>query len=190
MLSYHLTNYNLELLFHPSDFTQVNSSINTQLIDLVIELLAIEKTDQILDLFCGLGNFTLPMATKAQYVVGVEGSTVMTERAGLNARHNNLTNVSFYACDLSQNFTTEPWMKNTYNKLLLDPPRSGALEVVQSIKNLDNINHIVYVSCNPATLARDVGELVNNQGFKLEATGILDMFPQTTHVESIAVLKK
>ncbi|OGT31126.1 MAG: hypothetical protein A3E87_04390 [Gammaproteobacteria bacterium RIFCSPHIGHO2_12_FULL_35_23] len=190
LLSYRIPYYQLELLFHPSDFTQINMSINLQLIDLVNELLATNEQDLILDLFCGLGNFTLPMATLAKQVVGVEGNTKAVERATLNAQHNQLNNVSFYTCDLSQPLDQKPWAALPYNKLLLDPARSGALEIVQSFEKFATITHIVYVSCNPATLARDLNVLVNQQGFVLEKIGILDMFPHTSHVESIALLKR
>ncbi len=191
LLSYQLPNHKLTLQFHPSDFTQVNQSINQQLIDLVIELLDLNDNDHVLDLFCGLGNFTLPMATRTKWVTGVEGSTTMTQRAAQNATLNKISNVEFYACDLSQpDWVKQEWAKQNYNKLLLDPPRSGALEVVRCMAQFDSIKQLVYVSCNPATLAHDIGVLVNEQGFQLQQAGILDMFPHTSHVESIALLQR
>jgi 23S rRNA (uracil1939-C5)-methyltransferase len=190
LLSYKLPKYDLEMLFHPSDFTQVNMSINRQMIDLAIDLMDVQADDTILDLFCGLGNFTLPLATKAKRVIGVEGSEEMAKRGNMNAKHNNINNAHFYACDLSQDFSNEQWMQLDFEKMLIDPPRSGALEVVQSIAKFGKVKRIVYVSCNPATLARDAGELVKNHGFKLEKVGILDMFPHTSHVESIALLTR
>jgi 23S rRNA (uracil1939-C5)-methyltransferase len=165
-------------------------SINRQMIDLAIDLMDVQADDTILDLFCGLGNFTLPLATKAKRVIGVEGSEEMAKRGNMNAKHNNINNAHFYACDLSQDFSNEQWMQLDFEKMLIDPPRSGALEVVQSIAKFGKVKRIVYVSCNPATLARDAGELVKNHGFKLEKVGILDMFPHTSHVESIALLTR
>ncbi len=187
-LSYRLAEYDLEMLVEPLDFTQVNASINQKMIPLALELLDIQPQDQLLDLFCGLGNFTLPMATKASHVVGVEGVDEMVERGRQNARHNNLTNVEFYQADLAGDLSGKAWLDKSYNKVLIDPARSGALEVIPNIVKLDP-KRIVYVSCNPATLARDTGELVK-AGYKLSKAGVMDMFPHTTHVESIAVFDK
>jgi 23S rRNA (uracil1939-C5)-methyltransferase len=187
-LSYRLDDYDLEMLVEPLDFTQVNASINEKMITLALELLDIQPDDQLLDLFCGLGNFTLPMATKAKYVVGVEGVDEMVERGKQNAKHNNLDNVDFYQADLAADLTGKEWLDKHYNKVLIDPARSGAIEVIPNIVRLDP-KRIVYVSCNPATLARDTGELVKS-GYKLTKAGVMDMFPHTTHVESIAVFEK
>jgi 23S rRNA (uracil1939-C5)-methyltransferase len=187
-LSYRLSEYDLEMLVEPLDFTQVNASINQKMIPLAIDLLDIQPEDQILDLFCGLGNFTLPIATKAKYVVGVEGVDEMVERGKLNARHNNLKNVDFYQADLAGDLSGKEWLDKQYNKVLIDPARSGAIEVIPNIVKLEP-KRIVYVSCNPATLARDTGELVKS-GYKLTKAGVMDMFPHTTHVESIAVFEK
>lgn len=187
-LSYRLADYDLEMLVEPLDFTQVNASINEKMITLALELLDIQPDDQLLDLFCGLGNFTLPMATKAKYVVGVEGVDEMVERGKQNAKHNNLDNVDFYQADLAADLTGKEWLDKHYNKVLIDPARSGAIEVIPNIVRLDP-KRIVYVSCNPATLARDTGELVKS-GYKLTKAGVMDMFPHTTHVESIAVFEK
>lgn len=188
-LSYSLPDHDLRYYFGPSDFTQVNFELNEKLVNRALELLSLNETDHVLDLFCGLGNFTLPIAKLAGSVVGVEGSKQLIEQARENARLNSISNAEFYTADLSKPVTDEIWFKNkTYNTLLIDPPRSGAKEFIETMLSLD-ANRIVYVSCNPATLARDISLLVNS-GYKLEAAGVLDMFPQTSHVESIALLVK
>lgn len=186
-LCYRLQDYQLEMRFHPMDFTQVNDGINRQMVSRAVTFLDPQPDDRILDLFCGLGNFTLPLARSGAAVVGVEGSDAMVRRGNENARHNGLTNVEFYAADLSEELTGQPWAKQGFDKILIDPPRSGALEIVQSMAQW-RPSRIVYVSCNPATLARDAGEL-NKQGYRLAAAGILDMFPHTAHVESLAVFE-
>jgi 23S rRNA (uracil1939-C5)-methyltransferase len=173
--------------FHPLDFLQVNKAINDQLIPLALSLLDVQPTDTVLDLFCGLGNFTLPLARKAARVVGVEGSQEMVNRGQENAKVNNLANIAFYHADLTQPMTEQPWF-GQYDKLLIDPPRSGAADVVSQIHQLQP-KRVVYVSCNPATLARDVN-LLHAAGYSLKTAGILDMFPHTKHVESIAVLER
>ncbi|NVJ67377.1 MAG: 23S rRNA (uracil(1939)-C(5))-methyltransferase RlmD [Gammaproteobacteria bacterium] len=187
-LTYKIDAFEVELLFHPMDFTQVNASINQQMVKKAIDWLEPKDEDRILDLFCGLGNFTIPLATVAKNVVGVEGSEAMVERGGMNAKHNNLDNVEFYATNLQDDFTQEAWAQQGFNKVLIDPPRSGALDVVQNITRF-NPERIVYVSCNPATLARDAGEL-KEKGYKLVKAGVMDMFPGTTHTESIALFEK
>jgi 23S rRNA (uracil1939-C5)-methyltransferase len=151
-----------------------------------IKLLELQATDKVLDLFCGLGNFTLPIATKAQRVVGVEGSEDMVSRAKENALRNKIENASFFAQDLSADTFDPAWFEQRYDKLLIDPPRSGAQEIICALAPL-RIPKIVYISCNPATLARDTEILVSQFGYKLKSAGILDMFPQTAHVESMAV---
>jgi len=187
-LSYRLKEYNLEMLMEPLDFTQVNASINQQMIPKALGLLDVQADDNILDLFCGLGNFTLPLATKANHVVGVEGVQEMVDRGSKNARHNGLKNVEFFQADLTTDLSEQPWLKRDYDKVLIDPARSGALEVIDNIVKI-NPQKIVYVSCNPATLARDTGELVK-AGYKLVKAGVMDMFPHTTHVESIALFER
>ena len=184
-LSYQLEQYDIKFFFHPNDFTQVNFDVNKQMVNRALELLSLNDDDKVLDLFCGLGNFTLPIAKFAQHVTGVEGSQRMVERGYENAKANNINNVEFYAADLSAEISHYPWVKKQYDKVLLDPPRSGALEVLPLFE-LWRPSRIVYVSCNPATLARDAGKLVE-MGYKLEAAGIMDMFPHTSHVESIAL---
>ena len=187
-LHYELPNQDLKFTFHPMDFTQVNSEINVKMIDRALELMDLSPTDRVLDLFCGLGNFTLSLARHCQEVVGVEGSEEMVERGQENAKANGLTNVSFYAADLVKDMSQAPWAEKGFDKILIDPPRSGALEIITLLPKF-NANTIVYVSCNPATLARDAGELVK-LGYRLVKAGVMDMFPHTAHVESIALFVK
>lgn len=187
-LSYALPEFGVELKFHPMDFTQVNADINKKMLSRAIEWLDLNENDRVLDLFCGLGNFTIPLATKAGQVVGVEGDETMVVRGKENATHNKLDNVRFYAANLQADFTKESWASEGFSKILIDPPRSGALDVVQYLPAF-GAEKIVYVSCNPATLARDSGVLVE-QGYKLVKAGVMDMFPHTTHVESIALFEK
>ncbi|WP_020406165.1 23S rRNA (uracil(1939)-C(5))-methyltransferase RlmD [Hahella ganghwensis] len=190
MLEYSLPAHQLKLDFHPTDFTQVNREINAKMLQQALEWLAPKKDDRILDLFCGLGNFTLPLARQTGHVVGVEGSQAMVERGYHNARKNGIENVEFHAADLHLPMTEsqqKPWV-GEYDRILLDPPRSGAEEIVKSIE-LFNAARIVYVSCNPATLARDAGILAQ-KGYRLVRAGVMDMFPHTTHVESMALFEK
>jgi 23S rRNA (uracil1939-C5)-methyltransferase len=180
----------LNLEFEPSDFTQVNAGINKKMIQRTMELLEISAEDRILDLFCGLGNFTLPLAKRVNEVVGVEGDEALVRHARDNAAKNGLANATFEQADLTKTELKDyPWAKAGFNKILLDPPRSGAFEVLHQLAAL-GAERLVYVSCNPATLARDAGELVNNHGYTLVSTGVMDMFPHTTHVESIALFVK
>ncbi|MCW9013974.1 MAG: 23S rRNA (uracil(1939)-C(5))-methyltransferase RlmD [Gammaproteobacteria bacterium] len=188
-LFYELKKYGLRIEFQPADFTQINPEINARMIDQALAFLQLNETDTVLDLFCGLGNFTLPMATQAKQVVGVEGSEVMVVKARENAASNEITNVEFHAADLSADLAGYPWLKQTYDKILLDPPRSGAMEMLKHLGKL-NAKRIVYVSCHPATLARDANVLVHEFGYKLIAAGVMDMFPHTAHVESMAVFEK
>lgn len=180
----------LTLNFDPSDFTQVNAGINEKMIQRALDLLDIQPEDRILDLFCGLGNFTLPLAKRVMEVVGVEGDLALVNHAKNNAILNQLDNAEFEQADLTQTELKDyPWAQKGFNKILLDPPRSGAFEVLHQLADL-GAERLVYVSCNPATLARDAGELVNQHGYTMEAAGIMDMFPHTNHVESIAVFTK
>ena len=187
-LSYHLPAQDIEIQFRPTDFTQINTAINEQMIARVLELLALDKTDRVLDLFCGLGNFTLPMARQAGAVVGVEGESGLVNRARENAILNGIENASFHTENLSEDHTESAWVGDGYNKVLLDPPRSGAAEVLDMLGNIHPAR-IVYVSCHPGSLARDAGRLVNEKGYRLLAAGVMDMFPHTAHVESIALLE-
>lgn len=177
--------YDLGLAFHPQDFTQVNRSINRSMVQQALELLEVDASHRVLDLFCGLGNFTLPLARLAREVVGVEGSAAMVERGAENAQANGLGNVSFHAADLTQDASRQPWATGGFDRILIDPPRAGALEVIPLLASFA-AERLVYVSCNPATLARDAGELAKH-GYRLEAAGVMDMFPHTTHVESMAL---
>ncbi len=179
----------LELEFQPQHFIQINAALNRALVERTGELLEIGPGDRLLDLFCGLGNFTLALARRAREVVGVEGDGGLVEWAKRNATRNGVANAVFYAANLAGDLTGQPWTQGGYDKILLDPPRSGALELMPWMATL-GARRIVYVSCHPATLARDVGELVHRSGYRLESAGVLDMFPHTAHVESMAVLAR
>ncbi len=180
---------NVTLWFSPLDFTQVNPGINRKMIERVLTALEPGAEESILDLFCGLGNFTLPLARRTGRVTGVEGNPQAVERGILNARANALDNVSFHCADLSGKLDDHPWARQPYDKVLLDPARPGAQEVMEWIPRW-NPRRVVYVSCNPATLARDLGILVHEHGYRLIKAGIMDMFPHTAHVESIALLER
>lgn len=188
-LTYSLPEYGIEFQFHPTDFTQINAGLNRSMVRRALELLDLKKSDFVLDLFCGLGNFSLPIAKFCAKVVGVEGSKTMVERAAMNAERNHLSNVAFFAANLDDVNEVQRIVAQSFNKVLIDPPRSGALEIV---KQIDAINPelIVYVSCNPVTLARDADVLVNQKGYLLHSAGVMDMFPHTAHVESIALFIK
>lgn len=186
-LSYCLDEFSLEMKFHPSDFTQVNADINNQMISRAIEWLDLSSDDRVLDLFCGLGNFTLPLARKAGKVIGVEGDDSMVVRGRENAVFNKLNNIEFYGANLQADFTKNKWAKDGFDKIIIDPPRSGALDVVRYLPAF-GAKKIVYVSCNPATLARDAGVLVEH-GYNMVKAGVMDMFPHTAHVESIALFE-
>ncbi|HRO64355.1 23S rRNA (uracil(1939)-C(5))-methyltransferase RlmD [Thermomonas sp.] len=187
-LSFQLPQWNIELVFRPLDFIQVNAKLNQAMITRALELLDVQPGERVLDLFCGLGNFTLPLArvAGAGSVVGVEGDAGLVARARANAAHNSLANVQFHTADLAQDLRGQPWLKQGFDKLLLDPARAGALEVLKQLP-LKGLKRIVYVSCHPGSLARDAGYLVNEAGWTLQAAGVMDMFPQTAHVESVAL---
>jgi 23S rRNA (uracil1939-C5)-methyltransferase len=187
--TYGLPDQQIEFKFKPAMFTQVNYEINKKMVSRVIEALSLNENDRVLDLFCGLGNFTLPMATKAGHVVGVEGDLPLVNHAKENAKLNGLENVDFYVADLTKDLGNQPWAKQKFNKVMLDPSRAGAADVLHNLKHW-NPEQIMYVSCNPSTLARDAGILVNELGYKLVKAGVMDMFPQTGHVESIALFEK
>jgi len=188
-LEFGIDSLGLKFHFEPLDFTQVNGELNQQMVMRAMELLDPQPEDRILDLFCGLGNFTLPLATRAGQVVGIEGSEEMVERGGTNASLNDLGNVSFHATDLYQACETAPWPEADYNKVLLDPPRSGAEELLPWIA-ASKVSRVLYISCNPETLARDADILVNQYGFKLQGAGIINMFPHTPHSEAIALFER
>jgi 23S rRNA (uracil1939-C5)-methyltransferase len=186
-LGYRLEPWNLELAWRPGDFIQVNAAVNDAMIAQALDWLAPTGEERVMDLFCGLGNFALPLARQAKEVVAVEGVATMVERAAANAIGNDLHNVRFYQADLSQPLTQADWAVEGFSAVLLDPPRDGAFEVVRQIGK-SGAGRLLYVSCNPATLARDTVELVN-QGYRLKRAGILDMFPQTAHVEAMALFE-
>ncbi len=192
-LSYRLDQFDLEFEFLPSDFTQVNHSINQQMICQAISLLDLSKNDRVFDLFCGVGNFSLPIARFAGDVLAVEGEASLVQRAEDNAKRNHIDNVEFHAADLSKPLRDVPWFKTFIgqgvDKMLLDPPRSGAYDIIQDLAGI-HFKRIVYVSCHPGSLARDTDCLVNEQGYKLVKAGIMDMFPHTAHVEAMAVFER
>ncbi len=191
-LYYQHDTFDTKVEFGPQDFFQVNSSINVQMVPRAVELLKLTGKEKVLDLFCGLGNFTLPIARHAAHVTGVEGDLVMVKRARETALANGIENTDYFASNLMgtpEELKREPWLKQQYDCILLDPPRSGAKEIIEHFGKL-RAKRIVYVSCHPATLARDAGELVHIHGYKLLGVGVMDMFPQTAHVESIAVFEK
>lgn len=186
-LTYSLPDENLEFKFHPLDFTQINLEMNRLMVNQAIQLLELKSDDSVLDLFCGIGNFTLPMAKRVKQVTGIEGSDEMVRRAHENASHNRINNAVFYSSNLMETSQAE-WTKSNYNKVLLDPPRAGAKEILPLIHRC-GAKKIVYVSCNPATLARDAGELVHQYGYTLKQAGIMNMFPHTSHIEAMAVFE-
>lgn len=186
LLQYRLDKWDLAIRFRPTDFTQVNASINQSMISLALELLSAEEGDEVLDLFCGIGNFTLPLARVCKHVTGIEGDSVLVKMARDNASYNGLTNAEFITANLYDTPLDGSWLHRKWDRILLDPPRSGAMEVIERLPELKP-KRIVYVSCNPATLARDADILVNKYGYRLKAAGVMDMFPHTKHVESIAV---
>jgi len=185
-LTYSLPKHDIVMSFLPNDFTQVNFELNKKMISLAIELLDLNDKDNVIDLFCGLGNFTLPISRYVNEVVGIEGDRGLVERAKANAEANNISNASFYKADLFEDVSGFEWFRGrNYNKAFIDPARTGAIEIVELLPKL-KVERLVYVSCNPATLARDTARLID-LGFSLESAGVMDMFPQTAHVESIAL---
>jgi 23S rRNA (uracil1939-C5)-methyltransferase len=188
-LFYTLPEFDVRVDFEPIDFVQVNNDINQRMVHFAVEQLDAGADDRVLDLFCGIGNFSLPLGRKAGTVLGVEGEQSLVRRATENAARNGLANVTFRVADLGKIDGTESWVREGWERMLLDPARSGAAEVVTRM-HLFKPERIVYVSCHPGTLARDAGTLVHEQGYKLETAGIIDMFPHTAHVESIAVFTK
>jgi 23S rRNA (uracil1939-C5)-methyltransferase len=188
-LSFRLPAYDVELDFQPLDFIQVNAGMNRRMIDHALSLLDPQPADRVLDLFCGLGNFTLPLARRSGRVVGVEGEAGLVRRAGENARRNKIDNVDFFSADLAADQRAAPWAKADYDLLLLDPPRSGAAAVLEYLPKR-GVRRVVYVACHPGSLARDAGILVQQHGFTLASAGVMDMFPHTAHVESIALFER
>jgi len=184
-LRYALPNCDLTLAFHPMDFIQVNLELNRRMVNQALDLLQLSETDKVADLFCGVGNFTLPMAKVAREVIGIEAQESMVERGRENAGTNGLENASFMAADLEKSIAAALLGKGKLDAMLLDPPRNGAAGAMPLIAQLLP-SRIVYISCNPSTLARDAG-LLAEQGYRLDTVGIMDMFPQTSHVETMAL---
>jgi 23S rRNA (uracil1939-C5)-methyltransferase len=188
-LSYAVDDGAAVIEFAPVDFIQVNRDINVSMVAAAMELLAPEPRDVMLDLFCGLGNFTLPMARRAARVVGVEGDAVLLERARGNAARNGIGNAAFVTENLFEPDKFGAWAGECYDRVLLDPPRAGAAELLARMPRW-RPRRVVYISCHPASLARDAGIMVHTHGFTLMSAGVMDMFPHTTHVESIAVFER
>ncbi|MEH6565171.1 MAG: 23S rRNA (uracil(1939)-C(5))-methyltransferase RlmD [Halopseudomonas sp.] len=185
--SYSLVDQQLRLSFSPGDFTQVNAEINQAMVNQALDWLALQPGEQVLDLFCGIGNFALAMARLGAQVTGIEGSEAMVLRAQHNARINGLEALHFFSADLSKPLEL-PADSPSYTAALLDPPRDGAEQLVADLAAL-GIERILYISCNPATLARDAGILAT-KGYGLVRAGVMDMFPQTSHVEAMALFRK
>jgi len=188
-LSYAVDEGAIAIEFGPIDFIQVNREINVSMVAAALELLEPGASDAVLDLFCGLGNFTLPLARRAQRVVGVEGDAALIEKAHGNAARNGIGNAAFFRDNLFEPQNFGAWADARYDLVLLDPPRAGAAELLARIPQW-RPRRIAYISCHPASLARDAGILVHTQGFQLTCAGVMDMFPHTTHVESIAVFER
>ena len=188
-LSYAVDGGNVRIAFGPVDFIQVNRGINVSMVDAAITLLKPAANDAVLDLFCGLGNFTLPLARRAGRVLGVEGDAPLVAKARANAVHNGIDNAQFAVENLFEPNTFGEWARERYDLVLLDPPRAGAAELLPRMAHWQP-RRVVYISCHPGSLARDAGILVADLGFKLTAAGVMDMFPHTTHVESIAVFER
>lgn len=187
-LRYELDGLDAGIEFEPTDFVQVNGALNRLMVRHALELLAPRATDRVLDLFCGLGNFSLPLAGRVAAITGVEGDAALVARARANARRNGIHNAEFFTADLTADPAGSTWARGPADLVLLDPPRAGAREVLAAIAGLAP-RRIVYVSCHAGTLARDTGILLQQHGYRFVAAGIMDMFPHTSHVESIAVFE-
>jgi len=191
-LNYTLPEFDILMPFNPTEFTQVNPSMNRVLVRRALNLLEPHPGERVADLFCGLGNFTLPIARCGAHVVGYEGSAALVRRAAENADRNGLgSRAQFIETNLFD--ADEAWLQEQgyFDKMLIDPPREGAINVAASLTNAKSVpRRIVYVSCNPATLARDAGVLVHGNGYLLKAAGVINMFPHTAHVESVALFEK
>jgi len=196
-LAYTLPEFHIRMPFKPTDFTQVNHQINRVLVARALSLLAPERFDRVLDLFCGIGNFTLPLARVSREVVGIEGSEALTTRALENAKANGVDGQTSFACRNLFEVTADDFRAlGAFDKFLIDPPREGALAVSKALADIAQSGdgplpkRIVYVSCNPATLARDAGLLVHEAGYRMKGAGVVNMFPHTSHVESIALFER
>ena len=188
-LHYTLDGGELDLRFEPLDFVQINGALNEAMVQQALSWLQPQPQDHVLDLFCGIGNFALPLARRTARVTGIEGDAGLVERATGNARRNRLDNAAFRTADLSNEQAEAPWAHEPIHRVLLDPPRSGAAQCLDWIHRAAP-NAIVYVSCHPASMARDAGELVNRLGWRLRRAGIMDMFPHTAHAEAMALFTR
>jgi 23S rRNA (uracil1939-C5)-methyltransferase len=189
-LSYSLPEFGITMPFAPTEFTQVNSDMNRLMVSRAMRLLAPKANERVADFFCGLGNFTLPIARCGAQVLGIEGSDALVKRAGQNAEYNGLaSNTTFQSMNLFEMDEAALAQLGHFDKWLVDPPRDGAIELMRSITPEFAPRRIVYVSCSPSTLARDAEVLVHAKGYTLKAAGVMNMFPQTSHVESIAVFE-
>ena len=189
-LRYALPAFALELEFAPTDFIQVNAEVNEALVARAIELLEVDEHSRVLDLFCGIGNFTLALARRARTVMGVEADERLVARARHNAERHGLGNAHFHRLDLAEPASGEAaCLREAYSHVLIDPPRAGARAMLPTVARLSP-QRLLYISCHPGSLARDVGMLVHEYGFILQAAGVLDMFPHTMHVESLALLER
>ena len=167
----------------------MNGELNERMVGRAVELLGLEPDHAVLDLFCGLGNFSLPLASRAREVVGIEGDAGLVARAARNAKRNARGNATFHVADLFADSSGAPWARRHYDRVLLDPPRAGAREILPVVAGC-GAARVVYISCHPGSLARDAGLLVREHGFRLAAAGVMDMFPHTTHVEAVAVFDR
>lgn len=188
-LDYELADYGVSIAFLPTQFIQINGDINRSMVSLALDLLRPEPNDHVLDLFCGLGNFTLPIATRAGSVVGIDGDQTLIDWASQNAKRSNIGNATFHLADLAAEPRGAMWTRGPYDGVVLDPPRTGALGVLPQIAD-SGAKRILYLSCDPRTLARDVGYLVRECGYAFDRVGVIDMFPHTSHVESVALLQR
>jgi 23S rRNA (uracil1939-C5)-methyltransferase len=188
-LAYRLAAGDVTIEFEPTDFVQVNGALNQAMVARALEALDPRPDDSVLDLFCGLGNFSLPLARRARSVVAVEGDDALVRRARANAIRNGVTNVEFYVANLFGDVLGLPWTRGSYDGVLLDPPRAGAREVLPVVAQC-GARRVVYISCHSGSLARDAGLLVREHGFRLSAAGVMDMFPHTTHVEAMAIFDR
>ena len=188
-LRYALPRFDVSLEFEPTDFIQVNGPLNESMVSRAVELLDPQAEERVLDLFCGLGNFSLPLARRAGEVLGVEGDAGLVSRAERNAVRLGIGNVAYLTADLAAPTLDAAWATRRYHRVLLDPPRAGAREVLPVV-GACRAERVVYISCHPGSLARDAGILVRDHGFRLVAAGVMDMFPHTTHVEAMAVFER
>jgi 23S rRNA (uracil1939-C5)-methyltransferase len=189
VLQYRLPAADVTIEFEPTDFIQVNGALNQAMVSCAMAVLGAEAGDTVLDLFCGLGNFSLPLARKVQHVVAVEGDAGLVQRARGNAQRNAIGNVEFHVADLFADVQGLPWTTRRYERVLLDPPRAGAQQILPLVAR-SGAGRVVYISCHSGSLARDAGLLVREHGFRMTAAGVMDMFPHTTHVEAMAVFDR